>query len=61
VLNAIVAPALLGILWWKRGKAETLRPSIICAIAVAITHLGELPRDDGFLSVEVGTRAVSAT
>ena len=37
VLDAVLAAVLLGVLWWERGKSETLRPAIICAVAVAIS------------------------
>ncbi|MEJ0077929.1 MAG: hypothetical protein WDO17_21330 [Alphaproteobacteria bacterium] len=37
VLDAILAAVLLGVLWWERGKPETLRPAIICAVAFAIS------------------------
>ena len=37
VLDLGLAVVLLGVLWWERGKRETLRPAIICAVAVAIS------------------------
>lgn len=36
VLDAMLAAVLLGVLWFERGKGETLRPAIICAVAFAL-------------------------
>jgi len=37
VLDVLLGIVLLGVLWFERGKRETLRPAIICAVAFALS------------------------
>jgi len=51
VLDVALATMLLGVPWWERGRHETPRPAIICAVAVAIsTTLSYLVMTDFYFS-----------
>lgn len=52
VLDVILVAVLVAVLWLERGREESLRPAIICAIAVTIsTSLSYLLRADLYFTL----------